>query len=143
MEHKPLTGSETKQWKGDEVGYSGVHHWLTREYGSPSQCEHCGKVGEKSGRAWTIQWANRTGSYKRDLGDWLKLCRDCHRKYDKENKTNMSNKIKNQAEQEIRVRTTKEQYAWVKKQAEIECEGNKAQFLRKLIEQAKWEPKVG
>ena len=49
----------------------------------------------------------------------------------------MSNKIKNQAEHEIRVRTTKEQYAWVKEQAEIECEGNKAQFLRKLIEQAR------
>lgn len=39
--------------------------------------------------------------------------------------------------QELRLRLTREQYEWVSENAEIECEGNKAQFIRKLIEKGR------
>lgn len=29
-----------------------------------------------------FEWANKSGDYKRDLSDWLRLCISCHRKYD-------------------------------------------------------------
>ena len=33
-------------------------------------------------KRWNIQWANISGNYIRERGDWLGLCVKCHRKYD-------------------------------------------------------------
>lgn len=66
-------------WKGDKVGYNALHSWVARKLGKPGACEHCNK-SRLSGRQ--IHWANKSHEYKRDLNDWIRLCVDCHAKYD-------------------------------------------------------------
>jgi len=70
-------GAKAYNWKGDEVGYLGLHHWVERELGRPSLCEHCETTTAKR-----FDWANKSNDYKRELSDWLRLCRSCHMKYD-------------------------------------------------------------
>lgn len=72
-------GEKNASWKGDEVGYHALHHWVNRHLGKPTKCEHCGKDGL---RGKSIHWANKSGKYKRNLKDWLRLCVKCHMKYD-------------------------------------------------------------
>lgn len=68
-------------WKGDGVKYRGLHSWVARQFGKPTKCEHCGRVGY--GRQ--IHWASRNHEYKREISDWFQLCSSCHGKYDREN----------------------------------------------------------
>lgn len=63
-------------WKGDAVGYSGLHKWVYRQLGEPKKCEHC---GTRKGR---LEWANKSHKYKRILSDWMALCKKCHKEYD-------------------------------------------------------------
>ena len=76
------------EWKGNKVGYGALHAWVKNELGQPKTCEHCGKNGLVGVK---IHWANKTGEYKRDLNDWLRLCVSCHRKYDYKNKISYKN----------------------------------------------------
>ena len=73
-------GKNNWNWKGDNIGYGGLHRWVERELGKPDTCEHCEKSG-LSGQ--NIHWANKDHSYKRKLEDWLRLCVFCHKQYDK------------------------------------------------------------
>ena len=75
-------GEKSPHWKGDEVGYGGLHMWVSKNLGRPKQCSICGKRGKKNGKCWSIHWANKSGKYKRDLRDWIALCVKCHREYD-------------------------------------------------------------
>lgn len=68
-------GSEHYLWKGDKVGIGALHRWVESNLGKPSTCQHCGGVRR-------CEWANKSGEYKRDLSDWVRLCRPCHHKYD-------------------------------------------------------------
>ena len=70
-------------WKGDDVGYAGIHVWINKWYGSPETCEHCQKTGLTG---HSIHWANISGEYKREREDWKRLCAKCHRLYDMQNK---------------------------------------------------------
>lgn len=91
--HKPLSeeakrhlseihkGGNVPWWKGDKVGYRGLHMWIRRERGNPTFCTHCPSIKN-------LEWANISGEYKHDIADWLELCRKCHRKYDKERLSN-------------------------------------------------------
>lgn len=81
------TGLEEKNnnWKGDKVKYSGLHMWILNRLGNPKQCSNCGSIGKKSGRNWSIQWANIDHQYKRNLDDFIPLCVFCHRDYDFKN----------------------------------------------------------
>lgn len=58
-------------WKGDKVGYAGVHYWIKTHYPKPSLCEDC-----KSRPA--IHAACITGNYTRDIKNWKYLCQSCH-----------------------------------------------------------------
>jgi hypothetical protein len=69
-------GCETNPWKGESAGYSAVHRWLVKRYGSPKKCEHCGR---ENGR---ISWANKNHQYKRNIEEYIGLCMSCHKKYD-------------------------------------------------------------
>ena len=69
-------------WKGNNVGYFGVHIWVLKQKGNPDKCSECGKIGKKTGRKWNIEWANIDHKYRRVLGDYIALCVSCHRKYD-------------------------------------------------------------
>ena len=69
-------------WKGEDVGYKGLHQWVSRNLGKPSKCERCGTINAKR-----FEWANRSRKYLRDLSDWIRLCKSCHQYCD-------ANKIK-------------------------------------------------
>lgn len=65
-------------WKGDKASYHAMHAWVARHRGKPQKCEHCGTTEKRM-----YHWANKSRRYKRDLTDWIRLCRPCHSKYDK------------------------------------------------------------
>ena len=75
-----VKGELNHSWKGDNVGYHGVHHWVIRELGRPEKCEHCGTESAKK-----FEWANKDHTYKRIKEDYMRLCTRCHRRYDYEN----------------------------------------------------------
>lgn len=77
--HEGMRKEANPSWKGDDVGYSGLHEWVKQKLGKPSRCDHCKSTTEKC-----YDWANKSHHYKRELSDWLRLCRKCHKKYDKQ-----------------------------------------------------------
>ena len=70
-------GNVPANFKGDAVGYMGLHSWVRRHLGRPEKCTHCGK---SEGR---LHWANISWQYKRDKTDWMSLCPSCHQFYDR------------------------------------------------------------
>lgn len=70
-----VTGNKNNKWKGDSVGYFGLHTWLYRQLGKAKKCSECG-----TGK-W-VQWANISKKYKRDTKDWKQLCTICHKRFD-------------------------------------------------------------
>jgi hypothetical protein len=66
-------------WKGDQVGYFGLHEWVRRQKGKPIECEFCLRTEEET----RMEWANISGKYKREIDDYMALCAKCHRNYDK------------------------------------------------------------
>ncbi len=74
-----LSGDKSPTWKGDCIGYNMIHRWLKKTFGQPTICEDCGKFVEHGSK---IHWANKSGKYKRDRGDWMRLCMSCHMIYD-------------------------------------------------------------
>lgn len=73
-------GSNHWSWKGDSVGYFGVHDWIEKKQGKArdKKCSFCGSNKN-------VVWANISHEYKRDLTDWITLCTKCHFYYDKQN----------------------------------------------------------
>lgn len=72
-------GNKPHNYKGEDVGYLALHSWVSRHLGKPKKCEHCCNVILESRK---IHWANKSGLYKRDLSDWIRLCAKCHLRYD-------------------------------------------------------------
>ena len=74
---KANTGEKSGKWKGDNVGYEGVHAWIRKHKGKASlyKCIDCGEQAK--------DWSNVDHSYKRNLEDYQPRCIGCHRKYDK------------------------------------------------------------
>jgi hypothetical protein len=68
---------DSPNWKGDSVGKAALHRWVEKYKGKPRKCEHCGTEKAKQ-----YDWANVSQRYKRDLDDFIRLCRPCHAKYD-------------------------------------------------------------
>ena len=64
-------------WKGDEVGITALHNWVERHLSKPKKCLKCGRIDCKK-----YEWANISRKYKRDLKDWIRLCTQCHIRYD-------------------------------------------------------------
>lgn len=69
-------GEQHPCWKGNTIGYFGLHSWVRNVLGRPKKCQHCGS-GEN------VQWANRDKKYLRNIADWLSLCGKCHYRYDR------------------------------------------------------------
>ncbi|MEK6880580.1 MAG: hypothetical protein AABY22_13265, partial [Nanoarchaeota archaeon] len=57
--------------------YKRVHVWINKRLGNPQKCLFC-----KTIKAKKYEWANKSGKYKWDIKDWLRLCVKCHKKYD-------------------------------------------------------------
>lgn len=72
------SGPDNPSWKGEAVGYGGLHAWIRRMLGTPQYCAHCD--GNKAKR---FEWANVSGQYRRDITDWIRLCVPCHRKQER------------------------------------------------------------
>ena len=70
-------GANHFNWKGDAVGYAGIHDWIEKEKGKPLKCDICGTTNAKK-----FEWCNKDHKYKRILIDWFRACTSCHRKYD-------------------------------------------------------------
>jgi hypothetical protein len=73
---KANKGEKNGVWKGDDVGNNALHGWVRRNKPKPDLCESC---KEKPPR----DLHNTPGTYKRNLEDWVWLCRRCHMTEDK------------------------------------------------------------
>lgn len=72
------SGSQNHKWKGDNVSYSGIHHWVRKHLGRPDTCSQC----KRTATGKLMHWANVSHDYKRVVTDWIRLCAKCHFKYD-------------------------------------------------------------
>lgn len=70
---------QSSQWKGDRVGYRALHYWIEKELGKPFKCDECGTDQVPEGKKRWFDWANVSGVYLRDINDWIRLCKPCHR----------------------------------------------------------------
>lgn len=65
------SGEKSPFWKGDDVGYAGIHGWVRRRRSTPICCSQCHRMSR-------LDLANISQEYRRDLNDWEWLCRRCH-----------------------------------------------------------------
>jgi len=72
---KRLSGNPS--WKGDRVGYRGIHSWVVRNWGKADRCEQC-----QTNTSTRYDWSNKTGLLIRNRDNWQRLCRSCHLRYD-------------------------------------------------------------
>ena len=77
-------GSSNPRWKGDAAAYKTIHNWVSKRFGRPQSCECCGTTD-----AAKYDWANVSGKYLRERGDWIRLCRKCHNTYDREQRCSL------------------------------------------------------
>lgn len=84
-----MSGDQHPQWLGNDVGYQGLHMYLNRTYGKPTQCQNLDCVYPRKGakkileKPYKFEWALIKGKkYSRDRKDYIWLCTSCHRKYD-------------------------------------------------------------
>lgn len=79
-------GEQNYKWKGDGVGYWGLHSWVQRTLGKARKCNNRQKKFLPflcSNYSKTYHWANRSRLYKRNVKDWTSLCISCHLKADR------------------------------------------------------------
>jgi len=74
--------SSEVQWKGTLKEYKNLHYEIGKYLGKPKTCSKCGKIEKGKG----IHWANKSGEYKKESNDWIRLCARCHYLLDKSNK---------------------------------------------------------
>jgi hypothetical protein len=67
---KSKLGELNPKWKSGAITYEALHQWVSSRIKKDS-CENCGSTKN-------IDMANISGLYKRDLTDWVSLCRRCH-----------------------------------------------------------------
>lgn len=72
-------GENNARWRGDDVGYGGLHQWVYKMLTKTGKCEHCGTTARPT------EWSNISFEYRRDLTDWQEICHQCHSRYDREN----------------------------------------------------------
>jgi len=72
------SGENNGMWKGDNVGYNGLHTWVRKRKKKPLLCEKC-----KTRKA--VDLSNISGKYLRDINDFEYLCRKCHMDLDGRN----------------------------------------------------------
>lgn len=81
-----VLGDKNPYWKGDDVGYAGLHTWLNITYGKADRCENkkCLKISQ------TFHLAKLRGkNYERKRENFIMLCVSCHNRYDKNPKFNI------------------------------------------------------
>lgn len=74
-----IAGANNVNWRGNKVGYQGIHIWLNRWFGKANACENseCNKPSKH------FEWAKlKDLPYERKRENFWMLCVSCHRKYD-------------------------------------------------------------
>jgi len=66
-----IKGRSHHNWKGNKVGYYGLHSWVRRRKIKPDYCEECEENEPQD-------LANISGEYQRDVNDFKWVCRKCH-----------------------------------------------------------------
>jgi len=104
-------GQDNAMWKGDNVGYSGIHSWIVRKKGKSSEyiCELIDETCK--GR---MHWSNISHKYKRDVSDFRPLCHSHALRYDitdeyRENnsKAQLGKKMSEETKRKISLASTK------------------------------------
>lgn len=72
-----LSNEKNPAWKGNNAGYKAIHLWVQKNKLKSEVCEICGK------RKNHLELANKSGEYKRDINDFMWLCKPCHINFDK------------------------------------------------------------
>lgn len=67
-------GENHRWWRGDDVGYSGIHKRIRKLLYRPELCQNCNS-------APSFEVICYTGIYNMDLDNWRWWCRGCHIKY--------------------------------------------------------------
>ena|SRR3990167_11374 len=88
--HKLNRDEKGGNWKGNEVGYMGIHLWLHRKFGKANKCENSKCLYPRVNKAKQMifypklfQWAKLRGKkYQRKKENFTMLCVSCHVKYD-------------------------------------------------------------
>ncbi len=73
------TDENHPSWKGDAVKYQALHQWVSKHRGKATTCVYRDCRGNSS----HYEWANISGEYRRDLNDFVQLCKSCHARYDR------------------------------------------------------------
>lgn len=79
-----LRGTASPHWLGADVGYYGIHVWLTKHHPKTGVCSDCGRSPvTRDGRKGT-QWAflHHPQPHTRNISDYRELCRRCHARRD-------------------------------------------------------------
>jgi hypothetical protein len=66
-------------WKGDNICKQQKHRRLDLKYGKPQECEHCGTTDKNKVYHWAAKDHN---NYTTNREDYMRLCINCHWKYD-------------------------------------------------------------
>lgn len=76
-------GQIPTNYKGENAKYATKHQWVYYHFGKANRCENkeCNYKNPKR-----YHWANISGKYLRDRGDWIMLCPSCHKKMDRKDK---------------------------------------------------------
>lgn len=70
------TGKNHPLWKGENISYKHIHGWINKKYGKAFMCQLNPKhIG-------FFEWANISGTYKRDRADWVMSCHSCNQRMD-------------------------------------------------------------
>jgi hypothetical protein len=60
----------------ESISLSALHDYIRKRLPKASACGHCGDSSKP------LDMANKSHEYKRELTDWIWLCRKCHVNYD-------------------------------------------------------------
>lgn len=69
-------GHKNPNWKGKDAGYFAIHKWVMKRVPKQTYCSKCEMANQK------LELHNISGLYKRDISDWIYLCRRCHMEED-------------------------------------------------------------
>lgn len=85
-----LVGESHYNWKGDNIGYYGIHVWIKRTYGNAIKCENSNCLNSSIKFEWALIKGKK---YERKIENFFQLCKKCHVNYDMNDKWRRNNSL--------------------------------------------------